>query len=197
MEDTLRKIYTKGGDKGRTRLLSGETVEKDACRVGAYGALDELQSHLGMARVLTRHEPVRSILCAVQRSLFVAGAELASTHDKLPRLERRINPEDVRGVEKWIDGLTKVYGLPGHFVVPGRSLDSAALHVARAVCRRCERSIVSLNREASGEYSECIVYFNRLSDLLFVLAWCLELRAVVEEVLRGLSTETFREGKRP
>jgi cob(I)alamin adenosyltransferase len=197
MEDTLRKIYTKGGDTGQTRLLSGETVEKDDCRVSAYGALDELQSHLGVARVLTTHEPVRSILFTVQQSIFVASSELASTHEKPTRLKRRINEGDVRGIEEWIDGLTKAYGLPGRFVVPGRSLDSACLHVARAVCRRCERSIVSLNRISGGEYSECIIYFNRLSDLLFVLAWSLEFRAVVEDVVRGLMMETIKEGSGP
>jgi len=192
MKDTLRKIYTKGGDRGQTRLLSGETVDKDDCRVSAYGSLDELQSHLGVARVLAGQESVRSILYAVQKNLFVAGAELASTHETLVRLERRIGPEDVRRLEEWIDGLTGAYGLPGHFVVPGRSLGSAVLHVARAVCRRCERAVVLLNREAGGEYSECIVFFNRLSDLLFVLAWSLELRTLVEEVVRGLIAETFK-----
>jgi len=191
MKDTLRKIYTKGGDLGQTRLLSGETVEKDDCRVSAYGTLDELQSHLGVARVLARQELVRSILQNVQKNIFVAGAELASTHETLTRLKRRINREDVHRLEEWIDGLTGAYGLPGHFVMPGRSLDSAVLHVARAVCRRCERSIVLLNRKSGGEYSECIIFFNRLSDLLFVLAWCLELRAVVEDVVRALIVETL------
>jgi cob(I)alamin adenosyltransferase len=195
MKDTLRKIYTKGGDKGQTRLLSGETVEKDDCRVSAYGALDELQAQLGVARALTGLELVRSILAAVQKSIFVASAELASTHVTLDRLKRRIGQEDVNRLEAWIDELTKSYGLPGRFVVPGKSLDSAAMHVARAVCRRCERAIVMLNREAGGEYSQCVIYFNRLSDLLFVLAWSLEFRAVVEEAVRGLIMEKFKEGR--
>jgi cob(I)alamin adenosyltransferase len=192
MKDKLGRIYTKGGDQGQTRLLSGETVEKDDCRVSAYGALDELQSHLGVARVLAGLEPVRSILGSVQQIIFIAGSELASTHETLMRLKRRVNREDVRRLEEWIDGLTGVYGLPGRFVVPGSSLDSAVLHVARAVCRRCERSIVLLNRETGGEYSECVVFFNRLSDLLFVLAWSLELRALVEDVVRGLIMEGRR-----
>jgi cob(I)alamin adenosyltransferase len=195
MKDSLRKIYTKRGDLGQTRLLSGETVEKDDCRVSAYGTLDELQSHLGVARALTGQELVRSILFSVQQSIFVASSELASTHEAMSRLGRRINQEDVRRLEEWIDDLTGVYGLPGRFVVPGKSLDSAAMHVARAVCRRCERLIVLLNRKAGGQYSECVVYFNRLSDLLFVLAWSLELMAVVEEVVRGLIMETLKEGR--
>jgi ATP:cob(I)alamin adenosyltransferase len=189
MKDKLRTIYTKGGDLGQTRLLSGETVEKDDCRVSAYGALDELQSHLGVARVVAGHEQMRSIIGAVQKIIFVAGSELASTYETLIRLQRRITMMDVRELEKWIDELTGIYGLPGRFVVPGASLDSAVLHVARSVCRRCERSIVMLNRESGGDYAECIIFFNRLSDLLFVLAWSLEVRALVREVVRGLVME--------
>ena len=169
MKDTLRKIYTKRGDQGQTRLLSGETVEKDDCRVSAYGALDELQSHLGVARAQTRQELVRSIIYTVQESIFVASSELASTHETLGRLKRRISRDDVRRLEEWIDDLTGAYGLPGRFVAPGRSMESAAMHVARSVCRRCERAIILVNRMSCGEYSECIIYFNRLSDLLFVL----------------------------
>lgn len=189
MEDRLLKIYTRKGDQGRTSLLSGETVEKDDCRVSSYGALDELQSLLGVARALAADELARPILFAVQKSIFVASSELASTDQGLGRLERRIDGNDVGRLEEWIDRLTEVYGLPGHFLVPGTSLDSAALHVARAVCRRCERTIVKVNRESGGEYSQCVVYFNRLGDLLFVLAWSLEVRAVVKEVLRSLIVE--------
>ena len=94
MNDSLRKIYTKRGDFGQTRLLSGETVEKDDCRVSTYGTLDELQSHLGVARALTGLELVRSILYSVQQSIFVASSELASTNGTMSRLKRRINQEE-------------------------------------------------------------------------------------------------------
>ncbi|MBM3299914.1 MAG: ATP:cob(I)alamin adenosyltransferase, partial [Deltaproteobacteria bacterium] len=82
----------------------------------------------------------------------------------------------------WIDELTESYSLPNRFVRPGHSTDSAAVHVARAVCRRCERLIVMLNRQ-SGGYDDLLVYFNRLSDFLFVIAWCLEVNAVLEEIV--------------
>jgi cob(I)alamin adenosyltransferase len=186
MRDNLRKIYTRGGDLGQTRLLNGETVAKDDLRVSAYGTLDELQSHLGVARAMAGQERIRSILAAVQEILFVAGSELASPRPTLGRLKRRIAAEDVQGLEKWIDELTSVYGLPDRFVVPGASVESGVLHVARSVCRRCERSIVRLNRESEGDYAQCVVFFNRLSDLLFVLAWAAELRALVCQVLREL-----------
>lgn len=166
-------------------LLSRETVDKDDLRVSTYGALDELQSHLGMARTLIRDESAGSVLLAVQQDLFVAGAELASTPMKMRGLSHRITGEDVEKLEAWIDRISGQYGMPDGFVIPGASPESAALHVARAVCRRVERSIVSLNRK-TGTYREMIVYFNRLSDLLFVLAWSMTVTAAVEEALNGL-----------
>ena len=100
--------------------------------------------------------------------------------------------KDVEKLEVWIDKFTESYGLPGGFVIPGSSLDSAAVHVARAVCRRCERLLVMLNREADI-YHTLVVYFNRLSDLLFVLAWSLEVRVVVEDVVRSVIATASKE----
>ncbi len=96
MAEVLRKIYTRFGDRGQTKLLSGETVEKDDLHVNTYGALDELQSHLGMARSLIQEESVRSILRAIQKDLFVAGAELASTAERISQLGNRITIKDVK-----------------------------------------------------------------------------------------------------
>lgn len=187
------KIYTGIGDKGETRLLSGETVAKDDNRVKTYGALDEFQSYLGMARSLIRQESVRAILYTIQKDIFVANAELASTPKALNRLKRRLGKGDISKLEMWIDEFTGLYGLPRHFVVPGQSPDSAALHIARAICRRCERLIIMLNRATSG-YDELVVYFNRLSDLLFVLAWFLEINAIVEDVVCDLVESEERKG---
>ncbi len=186
MVETLGKIYTRFGDRGQTRLLSGETVGKDDLRVNVYGTLDELQSHLGMARSMIREDFIRSIVHAVQRDLFVAGAELASTHERITQLESRISAKDANRLETWIDQMAEQYGMPGGFLIPGASSDSAALHVARSVCRRAERLIVGLHH-ATGTYEELIVYFNRLSDLLFVLAWAAAVSAAVEEVLNELT----------
>lgn len=185
MEHDDQKIYTKRGDTGHTRLLSDEAVEKDDVRVTAYGCLDELQAHLGMARAVVRAEPIRAILYSIQLDLFVAGSELASTSQHLASLKKRIGTREISSIEQEIDFLTSRYGLPSHFVVPGRSIDSSALHIARSVCRRSERLIIKLNRQ-TGDYTGLIPYFNRLSDLLFVLAWSLEVCAVVEAVLREL-----------
>jgi cob(I)alamin adenosyltransferase len=187
MTELSHKIYTRFGDRGQTRLLSGETVAKDELRVNTYGALDELQSHLGMARSLIREESVRSTLYAVQKDLFVAGAELASTPERIAQLGKRITPKDGAKLEDWIDHMTDRFGMPGGFLIPGNCPGSAALHVARSVCRRVERLIVGLNH-ITGTYKELIVYFNRLSDLLFILAWSIALVAAIEEVLGELIT---------
>jgi len=186
------KIYTRQGDKGQTRLLSGDRVDKDDPRVKTYGALDELQSHLGFARSLIRVESISSLLYQIQKDIFVASAEMASTSRFLSRLKNRIGEEDVKRLENWIDEYTMTYGLPDRFVVAGKSSDSAAVHVARSVCRRCERLVVMIHRQEC-DYKELVAYFNRLSDLLFVLAWCLEIRAVIERVIQDIISKEFGE----
>lgn len=192
MDKGPRKLYTRFGDQGLTRLLGGETVQKDDPRIDTCGALDELQSALGVARSLLCDESTRSVLLAVQQELFVAGAELASTPWKASRLERRITGRDVERLEAWIDRMSGEYGLPTGFVAPGESPASAALHLARSICRRVERSTVRLNRGVGG-YKVLIVYFNRLSDLLFALAWSATVMAAVEKVLGELAAAPTRQ----
>ncbi len=194
MENAKSKIYTRFGDQGRTRLLSGETVEKDDLRVDTYGALDELQSSLGMARALVTQEDLRSIIFSIQKDLFVAGAELASTPPTLSSLKRRLNKSDITALEAKLDMLTESFGLSKSFVIPGASPDSAALHVARSVCRRVERLLVRLNRK-NNSYRDLIPYFNRLSDLLFVMAWTTAVYAGIEDVLVQLAPGKTRSGR--
>jgi cob(I)alamin adenosyltransferase len=177
------KIYQSRQDHKQTRLLSGQKVSKDNEYLHACGALDELQSHLGFARSLNKQEPIGPILYAVQQDVMVAGSELASASRTAHRLKRRIDEEDVLRLEKWIDELTGSFGLPAGFVVAGASTDSAALHVARAVSRRCERIIVKLSRKTHG-YDRLVAYLNRLSDLLFVAAWSREVTAELENIVR-------------
>jgi len=180
-------ITTRTGDQGETLLRSGARVPKDDLQVTTYGCVDELQSHLGLARALTRDPAVKQALLEIQRDLFRAGAELASVPEELLRLPAadRLGPDDVVRLERRIDEVTAHYGLPGRFVAAGAGADSAAVHVARAVCRRCERKIVAFNRRKPS-YGSLIVYFNRLSDLLFVLAWALEVQSVVEAAVRDV-----------
>lgn len=194
MESRSRRIYTRRGDEGLTQLLSKETVDKGDKRVRAFGTLDELQSHLGLVRALTCQESIRSILYYVQEDIFVASAELASTSKALSDLKRRISKSNTEKLEGWIDKFTALFGLPKGFVVPGKHLDSSALHVARSVCRRAERLIVILNRE-ERVYGDLIRYFNRLGDLLFVLAWSLEVNALIEDIVREVIESAIKEDK--
>ena len=175
-------IYTRRGDTGQTTLLSGELVDKDDARVQTYGAVDELQAHLGVAIALTRSARVRSLLQAVEEDLVAVCAELASSGERGTRLSRRVGRDDAARLERSIDELAASYPLPHRFVRVGASPDSAAAHVARAVSRRCERLIVALNKRAGG-LDDLAVYFNRLSDFLFVVAWSLEVDAVLDEVV--------------
>lgn len=175
-------IYTRRGDFGQTRLLSGELVDKDDARVQTYGAVDELGAHLGMAIALTRSARVRSLLQAVQEDLVAVSAELASSGEPGTPLPRRVGRDDAARLERSIDELTASYPLPHRFVRVGASPDSAAAHVARAVSRRCERLIVALNKQTGG-LDDLAVYFNRLSDFLFVVAWSLEVDAVLDEIV--------------
>ena len=181
----MASITTKVGDRGTTRLLSGETVPKDHPRTETYGAVDELESHLGVARTFAGPEAA-GIILAIQEDLFAAAAELsAATPEARARLRRRIGPEDTSRLERTMEDLVARFGLPKGFVTPGASTPGAALHVARAVARRAERRVVSLNREAGG-LDDLVVYMNRLSDLLFVLAWTEDVREALGRVLDDL-----------
>ncbi|MBM9512618.1 cob(I)yrinic acid a,c-diamide adenosyltransferase [Desulfogranum marinum] len=182
------KVYTRGGDRGSTSLLSGGRVPKDDLRVEAYGALDELQAHLGVARSLMKGDTFADVIYEVQEDISTAGAEL-SCAGKLDNLKVRLTTNDVEKIEQWIDNYTAIYKLPQRFVVPGESRSSAAVHVARTVCRRSERLIVGLDREVGG-LDTLLQYFNRLSDLLFTIAWGLEVETVIADtVLQTLVKE--------
>jgi cob(I)alamin adenosyltransferase len=183
------KIYTRKGDSGNTRLFSGEQVSKDDLRVQTYGTLDEFQAQLGMARAFIRDGSLNCIVYGIQQDVSSACAELASNPETRSRLKNRIGKADAEKLEKEIDALIATYGLPNRFIIPGRAPDSAAAHVARTVCRRAERMLVMLNREVP-EFDELLIYINRLSDFLFVLAWSLEVMFVVESV----ASEVIKDG---
>jgi len=163
-------VVTKTGDKGETGLLSGERVSKTDLRVGGYGVMDELVSHLGVARSFKPAPEIFLHLRTIQFELFRLGAELAST--KLdPRWKvKPINVEDVEQLESWVNSFEPELDLPKAFVLPGGSPCSAALDVARTVCRRLERKLQGLFEKEMFKNKEALRYINRLSDLLFVFA---------------------------
>ncbi len=188
----LTKIYTRTGDDGSTALGSRQRVSKDNPRVRAYGSVDELSSFLGLALAQGLSPRLAETLPPIQNQLFHLGAELSfpankeeesrkatlsavarsglrSKPDKaIPKIPR-IEAHHIQALEELIDELNAVVGPLENFILPGGSPGAAVLQVARAVCRRAERRVVTLAREETLR-PEALAYLNRLSDLLFVMA---------------------------
>ena len=166
----LTKLYTRKGDDGTTALGGGQRVPKESLRVQAYGTVDELNSHIGLALAYGLTDKLNAILLIVQNELFHLGSDLCFVESdkekyQIPQIEDR----HVSTLEKHIDELTAIVGPLKNFILPGGSIGSAHLHVARTVCRRAEREVVQLSQEEKiGSY--VIQYLNRLSDALFVMA---------------------------
>ena len=166
------KIYTKTGDAGDTGLFGGGRVGKDHPRVEAYGDVDELNAMLGLVRALEPMPRIDEVIVPVQRDLFAIGALLATPDREKMRasLEKaRLDETRIRELESAIDECEGELEPLRSFIVPGGTAKAAALHVARTVCRRAERRIVAL-RHGEEIPDIVIVFLNRLSDLLFVLA---------------------------
>ncbi len=163
------KIYTKTGDTGETALFGGQRVAKDALRIEAYGAVDELNAFLGLAVHHCTSPDIQSRLQRVQGELFQVGADLATPLDAKTSYISRLDADPARRLESEIDEWQELLPPLTSFILPGGSQPSAALHIARTICRRAERRTVSLAR-AEPINEAVIVYLNRLSDWLFVLA---------------------------
>lgn len=169
----LNRIYTRTGDAGATRLVTGESVSKAGPRVNAYGEVDELNAVIGLARLQTAGDPdLDPVLARVQNDLFDLGADLATPETAGEGVTAlRIVAAQVTRLEREIDALNEVLSPLTSFVLPGGTPASAALHLARTVCRRAERSAVAFARgEPAAAHAEALRYLNRLSDLLFVAA---------------------------
>lgn len=178
------KIYTKTGDAGQTGLFGGGRVAKNHPRVQAYGDVDELNAMLGLARALEPMPRVDEVLVPVQRDLFAIGALLATPdRDKMRQhLEKaRIDDARITELERAIDAGDDELEPLRSFIVPGGTPKAAALHVARTVCRRAERSVVELGGETELP-PLVVIYLNRLSDLLFTLARVANVRGGTGEV---------------
>ncbi|MCX6136951.1 MAG: cob(I)yrinic acid a,c-diamide adenosyltransferase [Ignavibacteriales bacterium] len=163
------KIYTKTGDAGVTGLFGGDRVPKDAIRIEAYGEVDELNAVIGMVRASQPPADIDRLLVRIQNDLFVVGADLATPLDQVLSRVPRIDTGYAEALEKEIDALDAKLPPLKNFVLPGGTSAAALLHFARTVCRRAERAVVTLAR-AEKIGPEIIIYLNRLSDLLFVLA---------------------------
>lgn len=169
---TLNKIYTRTGDDGTTGLVGGDRVKKTAARVGAYGDIDELNSHVGLCATLCEPATLATLgerLRLIQNELFDIGSELACPPGSSMTTIPTTTAAQVSRLETWIDELNTTLPALRSFVLPGGSLLNAHLHVTRCVCRRAERSILALH-ESEPVNEHLRHYVNRLSDLLFVMS---------------------------
>ena len=172
----LTRIYTRGGDKGQTSLGDGTRVEKDDPRVAAYGAVDEANACIGLARLHSAADKsgeIDAMLMRMQNDLFDLGADLCTPEsEEPPKYEPlRIVPAQVQRLEREIDAMNGQLEPLNSFILPGGSPLAAALHLARTVARRAERIMVALAQDP-GEHvnPEGVKYINRVSDFLFVAA---------------------------
>jgi cob(I)alamin adenosyltransferase len=181
------KIYTKTGDAGLTGLLGGGRVGKDDPRIEAYGTVDELNAALGAARAMGLDTQADALLGRVQDDLFALGAALADPNPE-GRFQNAIGPEHSQRLEAEIDAMEAELPPLDRFILPGGLAAAAHVHLARAVCRRAERLAVHLSRLPNQHVAApLLVYLNRLSDFLFVLARAVNHRAGVPEIAwRGL-----------
>ncbi len=163
------KIYTKTGDTGGTGLFGGARIPKNSLRIDAIGTIDELNACIGTARSQIRDAEIDNLLHRIQNELFNIGADLATLDTHAKSDELRISPDFVRTLEKDIDRIEHQLAPLTNFILPGGSVAGSTLHLARTVCRRGERSIVSL-ADAESINPAILPYLNRLSDFLFVLA---------------------------
>lgn len=175
------KIYTRTGDAGETGLFDGRRVSKSDPRVEAYGEIDELNAVIGLVLAEGVDEDVAAMLRSVQRDLFAVGGRLADPSKRIAgRVEKAaIDAEDSARLEGWIDRLESELPPLRRFILPGGTKAGAFVHLARTVCRRAERRMVLLGSDAVEP--GLLVYVNRLSDFLFVLARAVNRRAGVAE----------------
>jgi len=163
-------ITTKVGDKGTTFLFSGEEVPKDSARTDAYGDIDELVSVLGVARAASKREDVREIIFWIQAELFVVATELATETSSLMLVRERIDQDRLSKIEARRDHLETMIKMPSGFVIPGGTLAAGFVDHARTIARRCERKAVGLSRDGLIHNPHLLVWLNRLSDYLWLLA---------------------------
>jgi len=182
LADTLgarMKLYTKNGDDGSTGLIGNVRVAKCDPRVSAYGEVDETNAAIGLVIAQCDDKPVTANLRRIQADLFMLGAELATPADQVRPWA--IKASHVTQLENWIDEASAISPPMKNFVLPGGHPTAARLHFARTVCRRAERSVVSLTREqAVGEW--VVPYLNRLSDFLFALARAANTKAGIDDL---------------
>ena len=173
------KIYTKTGDDGTTGLIGGSRVRKSNPRIIAYGAVDELNSSLGIVLSLKLDADIANLLTKIQNDLFVVGADLANPD--LKNISNKVTDEMVEFLESSIDKLEMELTPISYFILPGGDQTASHMHMARAISRRAETCIVYLS-EIEEINKTCKIYINRLADLLFVLARVINKRKMIKDI---------------
>ncbi|MEK6302074.1 MAG: cob(I)yrinic acid a,c-diamide adenosyltransferase [Acidobacteriota bacterium] len=185
----ISKVYTRTGDAGETSLVGGARVSKASQRVDAYGDVDELNSLIGLARACLADDEVDETLSLIQNDLFTLGADLASPSEiDVPRIQTSF----VETLEELADRFLAELEPLKEFILPGGSQAGATLHLARTVARRAERRVVALSN-AEDVNDLAVVYLNRLSDLLFILARTVNRREGIPEKMTDFSKRTKKE----
>ena len=176
------KIYTKGGDKGTTALWGGKRVSKASLRIDAYGTVDELNVYVGLVRDVISDDASKDLLEHIQNQLFTFGAHLAADPDKKGLKLPLLDEDKVHDLESAIDNMEA--GLPPltSFILPGGHVHVSYCHLARVICRRAERMVITLDNEDSI-HPFIIIYLNRLSDFFFVLSRRVALELKITELL--------------
>jgi len=173
------KIYTKTGDDGSTGLIGGNRIRKSNPRIIAYGTVDELNSSLGIVLSLKLDTDIADLLTKIQNDLFVVGADLANPD--LKNASNRVTDDMVEFLESNIDKLEKELNPISYFILPGGDQIASQVHMARAISRRAETSIVYL-AEIDDINKTCKIYINRLADLLFVIARIINKRKMIKDI---------------
>ena len=173
------KIYTKTGDDGTTGLIGNKRVKKSNPRIASYGMVDELNASIGIILSAKIGKDIHDLLTKIQNDLFVVGADLANPD--LKNKSNRVTTEMITYLEKEIDRLEEKLSPITYFILPGGDLIASQVHLARAICRRAETNMVSLS-EIDEVNNLCLIYMNRLSDLLFVVARTINKRKKISDI---------------
>ncbi|MDE1813436.1 MAG: cob(I)yrinic acid a,c-diamide adenosyltransferase [Thaumarchaeota archaeon] len=173
------KIYTKTGDDGTTGLIGNKRVKKSSPRIASYGMVDELNASIGIILSSKLGKDIRVLLTKIQNDLFVVGADLANPD--LKNNSNRVTSEMVSYLEKEIDRLEEKLSPITYFILPGGDLIASHVHLTRTICRRAETNMVHLS-ESEDLNNTCLIYMNRLSDLLFVIARTINKRKKISDI---------------
>ncbi|QBD78274.1 cob(I)yrinic acid a,c-diamide adenosyltransferase [Ktedonosporobacter rubrisoli] len=178
----MAKVTTGTGDTGYTGLLGAARVPKYDPRPDTFGTVDEATSALGLARAASKDQKVKNIIQQIQKELYLLMGELATPPENYEKMGLRMTAEHVQHLEQVEEELKQEVEIPNKFIIPGDTLDGAALDLARTVIRRAERMAVKLLHDGVIENTEVVRYLNRLSDLIFILARYIEVKSSLAEL---------------